>query len=84
MFEYSTRAYGSQFSGEKNGLKIQNLVVEILSKNLVSFFWDTLYERSHGLYVGGAMAYMGGAMAYMVLKPTIVLALVKKPGLRPS
>ena len=38
MFEYSTRAYGSQFSGEKNGLKIRYLVAEILSKNPVSFF----------------------------------------------
>ena len=27
----------------KKGLKIRYLVVEILSKNLVSFFWDTLY-----------------------------------------
>ena len=38
MFEYSTREYGSQFPGEKNGLKIRYLVVGILSKNLVSFF----------------------------------------------
>merc|ERR1711942_338595 len=38
MFEYSTRAYGSQFSGKKNGLKIRYLVAEILSKNPVSFF----------------------------------------------
>ena len=43
MFEYSTRVYGSPFSGEKNGLKIQNLVVELLSKN------HGLYGRSHGL-----------------------------------
>ena len=38
MFEYSTRAYGSQFSGEKNGLKIRYLVAEILSKNGVLSF----------------------------------------------
>merc|ERR1711942_100368 len=38
MFEYSTRAYGSQFSGEKNGLKIRYLVAKILSKKVVSFF----------------------------------------------
>ena len=38
MFEYSTQAYGSQFSGETNGLKILYLVVEILSKNGVLFF----------------------------------------------
>ena len=38
MFEYSTRAYGSQFSGETNGLKIRYLVAEILSKKVVSFF----------------------------------------------
>ena len=38
MFEYSTQAYGSQFSGETNGLKILYFVVEILSKNGVLFF----------------------------------------------
>ena len=38
MFEYSTRAYGSQFLGEKNSLKIRYLVAEILSKNCGSFF----------------------------------------------
>ena len=38
MFEYSTRAYGSQFSGEKNSLKIRYSVAEIFSKNPVSFF----------------------------------------------
>ena len=55
-------------------------------KITTKFPWRShgLYERSHGLYVGGAMAYMGGAMAYMVLKTTIVLALVQKLGLRPS
>ena len=31
--------FGSQFSGEKNDLKIRYLVAEILSKNGVSFFW---------------------------------------------
>ena len=38
MFEYSTRAYGSQFLGEKNSLKIRYLVAEILIKNWGSFF----------------------------------------------
>ena len=51
MFEYSTQAYGSHFSGEKNGLKIRYLVAEILSKNGVLFFWGhpvvsgTIYFR---------------------------------------
>ena len=38
MVLYSKCAYGSQFSGEKNDLKIRSLVAEILSKNPVSFF----------------------------------------------
>ena len=38
MVLYSKFAYGSQFSGEKNILKIRYMVVEILSKNPVSFF----------------------------------------------
>ena len=42
MVLYSKFAYGSQFSGEKNDLKIRYLVDEILSKNPVLFFWDTL------------------------------------------
>ena len=35
---YSKFAYGSQFSREKNVLKLRYLVVEILSKNGVLFF----------------------------------------------
>ena len=35
---YSNFAYGSQFSGEKNYLKIQYLVAEILSEHGVLFF----------------------------------------------
>ena len=38
MVLYSKCAYGSQFSGEINDLKIRSLVAEILSKNPVSFF----------------------------------------------
>ena len=38
MVLYSKFAYGSQFSGEKNYLKILQLVYEILGKNPVSFF----------------------------------------------
>ena len=38
MVLYSKCAYGSQFSGEKNDLKIRSLVAEILSKNPVLFF----------------------------------------------
>ena len=38
MVLYSKWPYGSQFSGEKNDLKIRSLVAEILSKNPVSFF----------------------------------------------
>ena len=38
MVLYSKFAYGSQFSGQENGLKIWYLVAEILSKNPVSFF----------------------------------------------
>ena len=38
MVLYSKFAYGSQFSGEKNDLKIRYLVAEILSKHPVSFF----------------------------------------------
>ena len=43
MVLYTEFAYGSQFSGEKNYLKTLHLAAEILSKNPVSFFWDTLY-----------------------------------------
>ena len=38
MVLYSKFMYGSQFSGEKKGLKIQSLVAKILSQNGVSFF----------------------------------------------
>ena len=38
MVLYAKFAYGSQFLGEKNDLKILHLVAEILGKNLVSFF----------------------------------------------
>ena len=38
MVLYSKCAYGSQFLGEENNLRIQSLVAEILSKNPVSFF----------------------------------------------
>ena len=38
MVLYSKWPYGSQFSGEKNDLKIRSLVAEILSKNPVLFF----------------------------------------------
>ena len=39
MVLYSKFAYGSQFSGEKNDLKIRYLVAEILSKQSGSFFF---------------------------------------------
>ena len=38
MVLYSRFLYGSQFSGEKNDLKIRYLVTEILSKHGVLFF----------------------------------------------
>ena len=38
MVLYSKCAYGSQFLGEENNLRIRSLVAEILSKNPVSFF----------------------------------------------
>ena len=38
MVMYSKFAYGSQFSEEKNDLKIRYLVAEILSKNPVLLF----------------------------------------------
>ena len=38
MVLYSKCAYGSQFLGEENDLRIRSLVAEILSKNPVSFF----------------------------------------------
>ena len=38
MVLYSKFAYGSQFSGEKNDLKIRYLVAKILSKSPVLFF----------------------------------------------
>ena len=43
-------AYGSQFSGEKNGLKIQYLVAEILSKSGVLFF------LGHPVYLKGIIS----------------------------
>ena len=39
MVLYSKFAYGSQFSGEKNNLKIRYLVAEILIKQTCSFFY---------------------------------------------
>ena len=39
MVLYSKFAYGSQFSGEKNNLKIRYLVAEILSKLGGAFFF---------------------------------------------
>ena len=43
MVLYSKCLCESLFSGEKIDLKIRYLVAKILSKNGVSFFWDTLY-----------------------------------------
>ena len=54
MVLYSKCAYGSQFSGEKNNLKIQSFVAEILSKNPVSFF---LGHPVDGFCVGKGDSY---------------------------
>ena len=59
MFEYSTRAYGSQFSGEKNGLKIRYLVAEILSKNgVLSFLGHPVVSGT--IYFRGTVGSMEG------------------------
>ena len=65
---------------EKNGLIIQYLVAEILSKNRVSFFWDTLYipgislvyiqyitgiYQQYHIYISGIFrVYLGKSQAY--------------------
>ena len=46
MVLYSKYSYGSQFSEEKNDLKIRYLVAKILSKNCGSFF------SGHPVYFG--------------------------------
>ena len=44
---YFKFAYGSHFSGEKNGLEIRSLVFEIYSNNPKSFLLDTLYFHDY-------------------------------------
>ena len=51
MVLYSKCAYGSQFLGEENNLRIRSLVAEILSKNPVSFFLGTLYVEEMSPHV---------------------------------
>ena len=52
MVLYSKWPYGSQFSGEKNDLKIRSLVAEILSKNPVSFFLGhPVYQTKLDIYL---------------------------------
>ena len=46
MVLHSKFAYGSQFSGEKNDLKIRYLVAEILGKLGCSFFGTTCTKQN--------------------------------------
>ena len=53
MVLYSKFSYGSQFSGEKNNLKIQYLVAEILSKNMLvtKFIKTARQHKSSNNYI---------------------------------
>ena len=69
MVLYSKWPYGSQFSGEKNDLKIRSLVAEILSKNPVLFF------LGHPVVIN--LLYMAGEPKCCLLSTATYLVLAR-------
>ena len=68
-------AYGSQFSGEKNDLKIRYLVAEILSKKTVLFFLGHPVKFIWALFLQLPLS----CIRYVILNYLIVIKMEKSP-----
>ena len=79
MVLYSKFAYGSQFSGGKNNLKIWYLVAEILSKNWVFFLGHPVFHLIQTSNMLKMLVLKHNIPPILCIKrPRCVLCIVKK------